>query len=109
MFAEMERTFINERTTAGKMTAKAKGIKLGRKGKSKGLVDQAIDLWLSGQYTIKEIEERTTVRKSTLYREIHKRGLTNRSREWLCKPWPLIGSMRPQRVAFFLYSGWNSC
>jgi DNA invertase Pin-like site-specific DNA recombinase len=76
LFAEMERTFINERTMAGKMTAKAKGIKLGRRSKPKGLVDQAIDLWLSGQYTIKEIEERTTVRKSTLYREIHKRGLT---------------------------------
>lgn len=75
LFAEMERNFINERTMAGKLTAKAKGIKLGRKGKKKSLVDHAIELWQTGEYTIREIEEKTTVKKSTLYREIEKRGL----------------------------------
>lgn len=75
LFAEMERNFINERTMAGKLTAMAKGIKLGRKGKKSSLVDHAIELWQTGNYTIREIEERTTVKKSTLYREIQKRGL----------------------------------
>lgn len=76
LFAEMERNFINERTTEGKRLALAKGVKMGRKGKSKDLVEHAIELWQTGKYTIREIEKRTTVTKSTLYREIHKRKLS---------------------------------
>lgn len=76
LFAEMERNFIKERTMAGKIRAKANGVKFGRKGKNKDLVDHAVELWQTGEYTIKQIEKKTTVAKSTLYREIEKRGLT---------------------------------
>lgn len=75
LFAEMERNFISERTMLGKIRARENGIKFGRKGKNKDLVDHAIDLWKTGEYTIKQIEKKTTVTKSTLYREIEKRGL----------------------------------
>ncbi|WP_134704916.1 recombinase family protein [Ammoniphilus sp. YIM 78166] len=75
LFAEMERNFISERTMSGKIRARENGIKFGRKGKNKDLVDHAIDLWKTGEYTIKQIEKKTTVTKSTLYREIEKRGL----------------------------------
>ncbi|WP_306475466.1 recombinase family protein [Bacillus cereus] len=45
LFAEMERNFIRERTMAGKLRAREHGVKFGRKGKNKDLVDHAIDLW----------------------------------------------------------------
>jgi DNA invertase Pin-like site-specific DNA recombinase len=73
LFAEMERNFIRERTMAGKIRARENGV--GRKVKNKDLVDNEIDLWKTGKYTIKQIEKKTTVTKSTLYREIEKRGL----------------------------------
>ncbi|WP_345840650.1 recombinase family protein [Bacillus cereus] len=79
LFAEMERNFIRERTMAGKLRAREHGVKFGRKGKNKDLVDHAIDLWKTGKYTIKQIEKKTTVTKSTLYREIEKRGLMKES------------------------------
>ncbi|HDX9614520.1 TPA: recombinase family protein [Bacillus toyonensis] len=79
LFAEMERNFIRERTMAGKLRAREQGVKFGRKGKNKDLVDHAIDLWKTGKYTIKQIEKKTTVTKSTLYREIEKRGLMKES------------------------------
>ncbi|PEF67183.1 recombinase family protein [Bacillus cereus] len=79
LFAEMERNFIRERTMAGKLRAREHGVKFGRKGKNKDLVDHAIDLWKTGKYTIKQIEKKTTVTKSTLYREIEKRGLMKKS------------------------------
>lgn len=79
LFAEMERNFIRERTMAGKIRARENGVKFGRKGKSKDLVNHAIELWQTGEYTIKQIEKRTTVTKSTLYREIEKRGLIRKT------------------------------
>jgi DNA invertase Pin-like site-specific DNA recombinase len=53
----MERNFINERTTEGKRLALAKGVKMGRKGKSKNLVEYAIKLWRTGKYTEKSRKE----------------------------------------------------
>jgi DNA invertase Pin-like site-specific DNA recombinase len=73
--AENERELLAEKRTAGIKNAKAKGVKLGRKGKAKGQVEQAIDLWLKNDKTIKQIEQATGVSKSILYREIKKQGL----------------------------------
>ncbi|MCI2254093.1 recombinase family protein [Domibacillus sp. PGB-M46] len=73
--AENERELLAEKRTAGIQLAKEKGIKLGRKGKAKGQVEHALDLWKEGKHTIKEIESRTGVGKSILYREISKREL----------------------------------
>lgn len=50
LFAEMERDFIHERTMAGKIRAREKGVKLGRKGKSKDLVDHVIVIKLKGRF-----------------------------------------------------------
>ncbi|MBJ8055154.1 recombinase family protein [Bacillus cereus] len=74
--AENERELLAEKRQAGIKLAKEKGVKLGRKGKAKGQVQQAIELWKTKEYTIKEIETRTGVSKSILYREIAKQGLT---------------------------------
>ena len=41
LFAEMELSFIRERTMAGKIRARENGIKFGRKGKNKDLVGVA--------------------------------------------------------------------
>ncbi|WMX55645.1 recombinase family protein [Peribacillus sp. R9-11] len=73
--AENERELLAEKRTAGIKNAKEKGVKLGRKGKSKGQVEQAIELWKRNDKTIKQIEEATGVSKSILYREIQKREL----------------------------------
>ncbi len=73
--AENERELLAEKRQAGIKLAKEKGVKLGRKGKSKGQVEHALELWLSNEYTVKEIEKRTGVGKSILYREIQKREL----------------------------------
>ncbi|MGG3926883.1 recombinase family protein [Metabacillus fastidiosus] len=73
--AENERELLAEKRTAGIKNAKEKGIKLGRKGKARGQVEQAIQLWLQQDMTIKQIEEATGVSKSILYREIQKREL----------------------------------
>ncbi|WP_259638635.1 recombinase family protein [Bacillus cereus] len=74
--AENERELLAEKRQAGLKLAKEKGVQLGRKGKPKGQVQQAIELWKTKEYTIKEIETRTGVSKSILYREITKQGLT---------------------------------
>jgi DNA invertase Pin-like site-specific DNA recombinase len=73
--AENERELLAEKRQAGIKLAKENGVKLGRRGKPKGQVNQAIDLWQGRHYTIKEIEARTGVSKSILYREISKRDL----------------------------------
>ncbi|MCQ6264508.1 recombinase family protein [Fictibacillus sp. WQ 8-8] len=73
--AENERELLAEKRSAGIKLAKERGVKLGRKGKKKGQVEHAIELWLSNKYTIKEIEKKTDVAKSILYREIQKREI----------------------------------
>lgn len=74
--AENERELLAEKRTAGIKNAKAKGVKLGRKGKPKGLVEHALKLWMDNTHTIRQIEDATGVSKSILYREIKKQGLT---------------------------------
>ena len=74
--AENERELLAEKRNAGLENAKRKGIKLGRKGKARGQLELAIELWQQGDKTIKQIEESTGVGKSILYREIQKQGLT---------------------------------
>lgn len=73
--AENERELLAEKRTAGLENAKAKGVKLGRKGIAKGKLEHALDLWKQCEMTIKQIEESTGVGKSILYREIQKREL----------------------------------
>ncbi len=73
--AENELELLREKQANGIAMARSRGVKLGRKGKPKGQVEHALDLWLAGSYTVKEIESMTDVPKSVLYREKTKRGL----------------------------------
>jgi DNA invertase Pin-like site-specific DNA recombinase len=73
VLAEMERDLISERTRAGLESARARGRKGGRPKKDNKQVEKAIKLYDTEQYTVKEIEEMTSVSKATLYREIRKR------------------------------------
>jgi DNA invertase Pin-like site-specific DNA recombinase len=73
--AENERELLAEKRTTGLENAKAKGVKLGRKGIAKGKLEHALKLWQQGEMTIKQIEESTGVGKSILYREIQKREI----------------------------------
>jgi DNA invertase Pin-like site-specific DNA recombinase len=73
VLAEMERDLISERTRAGLESARARGRKGGRPKKDNKQVEKAIKLYNTEQYSVKEIEEITSVSKATLYREIKKR------------------------------------
>jgi DNA invertase Pin-like site-specific DNA recombinase len=63
----MERDLISERTRSGLESARARSG--GRPKKDNRQVEKALKLYNS-QYTIKEIEEMTSVSKAILYREI---------------------------------------
>ena len=66
--AEFERDVIAERTAEGLGSARAKGHVGGRPRTKKEKLVQALRLYSTGEYTLKEIEELTGVKKSTLYR-----------------------------------------
>ncbi|MEK4086298.1 recombinase family protein [Psychrobacillus sp. FSL K6-1415] len=70
VLAEMERDLISERTRAGLESARARGRVGGRPKKDNKLVEKAMKLYDTEQYTVKEIEEITGVSKATLYRSI---------------------------------------
>lgn len=66
--AEFERDVIAERTAEGLRSARAKGHAGGRPRTKKEKLVQALRLYTTGEYILKEIEELTGVKKSTLYR-----------------------------------------
>lgn len=73
VLSEMERDLISERTRAGLESARSRGRKGGRPKKDNRQVEKALKLYKTEQYTVKEIEDLTTVSKATLYRAIKKR------------------------------------
>ncbi|MGD6849606.1 recombinase family protein [Rossellomorea aquimaris] len=73
VLSEMERDLISERTRAGLESARARGRSGGRPKKDRKDIEKALKLYDTKQYTIKEIEEMTSVSKATLYRELRKR------------------------------------
>ncbi|TCJ01352.1 recombinase family protein [Cytobacillus praedii] len=72
--AELERDIIRDRTKAGLESARARGRIGGRPKKDRKEIEKALKLYDTEQYTVKEIEEMTSVSKATLYREIRKRN-----------------------------------
>ena len=68
--AQFERDVIADRTREGLQAARARGRKGGRPGISIENIRKAVKLYNTMQYTIKEIEELTGVKKSTLYRNL---------------------------------------
>ena len=68
--AQFERDVIADRTREGLQAARARGRKGGRPKISIEKIQKAVRLYKTMQYTIKEIEELTGVKKSTLYRNL---------------------------------------
>lgn len=68
--AELERDIISERTKSGLQSARMRGRNGGRPSKDARLVDRALKLHSSNQYTIKEITDMSGVSKSVLYRAL---------------------------------------
>lgn len=68
--AQFERDLISERTVEGLRAARARGRMGGRPKKDEGQIKKAIKLYDTKQYSLKEIEEMTGIKKSTLYRNI---------------------------------------
>ena len=66
--AQFERDTIVERTKEGLNAARARGRVGGRPREKNEKLSQALRLYATGEYTVKEIEELTGVKKSTLYR-----------------------------------------
>lgn len=72
--AQFERDVIADRTREGLRAAKARGRMGGRPKVNSTDIKKAVKLYRTGQYSIKEIEEMTGIKKSTLYRNLPKDG-----------------------------------
>lgn len=68
--AQFERDVISDRTKEGLKAARARGRLGGRPKTDHNLIKKAVKLYNTNQYTVKEIEELTGIKKSTLYRYI---------------------------------------
>ena len=68
--AQFERDTIADRTRDGLRSARARGRVGGRPRINSDSVKKAVKLYNTKQYSVKEIEELTGVKKSTLYRSI---------------------------------------
>lgn len=68
--AQFERDTIADRTREGLRSARARGRTGGRPKVNSDDVKKAVKLYNTQQYSVKEIEELTGVKKSTLYRNI---------------------------------------
>ena len=69
--SQFERDVIAERTKEGLRSARARGRLGGRPKTDVTSINKAIKLYNTRQYSIKEIEELTGVKKSTLYRHLN--------------------------------------
>ena len=72
--AQFERDVIADRNREGLNAARSRGRTGGRPKSNPDSVKKAIKLYNTRQYTIKEIEELTGVKKDTLYRALKKGG-----------------------------------
>lgn len=68
--AQFERDVIADRTREGIASARARGRKGGRPKSDPEKLKMAVKLYNSKQYSIKEIEKMTGIKKDTLYRAI---------------------------------------
>lgn len=73
VMSQFERDLIVERTKEGLRAARARGKKGGRPKKSTEVIQRALRLYDSKEYTIPEITEMTGLSKGTLYRAINER------------------------------------
>jgi len=74
--AQFERDVIADRTREGLKAARARGRLGGRPKVNQDSIKKAIKLYNTQQYSIKEIEELTGVKKATLYRNLKNKHTT---------------------------------
>ena len=79
VFAEFERNMIRERTMAGLEVAREKGRKGGRPRMDEATVKQALTLYQSPDYSVREICKLCKITAPTLYRYVDEAGLPRRS------------------------------
>ena len=72
--AQFERDVIVERTNEGLVAARARGRKGGRPRVPEVKIQQALKLYKTQQYTMREIENLTGVKPATLYRRLKELG-----------------------------------
>jgi len=80
--SQFERDIIAQRTKEGLESARARGRKGGRPERKKDVVDMALKMYDSKDYSVTEIKKATGVSKTALYRYIEKRkvqDLTHRN------------------------------
>ena len=70
--AQFERDVLADRTKEGLAAARARGRKGGRRPVNEEAVRKAVKLYNTKQYTVREITELTGVKKTTLYKNLHK-------------------------------------
>ena len=70
-FAEFERDLIVQRVNEGLKAARARGRKGGRPRVNQQKLDQAIRLYNSREYSLKEIQEMTGISTPTMYRYLN--------------------------------------
>ena len=68
--AQFERDVIADRTREGLRSARTRGRCGGRPKVDADTVKKAVKLYRTGQYSVREIEELTGIKKSTLYRRL---------------------------------------
>lgn len=69
-FSQFERDIIVQRTSEGLASARARGRKGGRPKISQEKIDQALKLYWSKEYSLKEIQLMTGVSRATIYRNL---------------------------------------
>jgi DNA invertase Pin-like site-specific DNA recombinase len=79
VLSEMERDLISERTRAGLESARVRGRKGGRPKKDPKILDKAIKLYGTNQYSVREIEDITGVSKATIYRALKQEKISRES------------------------------
>ena len=75
VIAELERNLLDERVKEGITASKKRGVTIGRPKIPQEKLNSAMRMYDSGDYSIKEILESTTISQGTLYREINKMKL----------------------------------
>lgn len=76
--AQLDRDIISENTKSGLAAARARGRIGGRKALDKKKVDQAIKMYNTNQFSVKEITQATDISKTSLYKYINiERGKKN--------------------------------